>query len=239
MSRLLLLSCSHRKNRDPSLIAAIRRYDGPFFRAVRRGQSATADVETYVLSARFGLVHAADEIPWYDQRLTAERKQELTRCIGPRLRELADPARFTAAFVCAGRGYLDVLDPHLCHLSAALPVTLAAGGLGEKLTRLTGWLVGFRPVACAAVRADAEVIKVRGVEITATREEILALADDALRSDDPHARRCHGWYVPVDGGRIAPKWLVHKLTALPVGRFHSDDARRALASLGVPVLPCA
>lgn len=235
---MLLLSCSHRKNPDPSPIAAIRRYDGPFFRTLRHGQNAKSDVETYVLSARFGLVHAADEIPWYDQRLTAERKQELSRCVGPRLRELADPGRFTTAFVCAGRGYLDVLDPHLCYLRAALPVTLAAGGLGEKLTRLTGWLAGPRPLPATRVGAEAGVIKVRGIEITATREQVLALADDALRSGDPRARRCHGWYVPVDGGRIAPKWLIQKLTALPVARFHSDDARRALAALTVPVLPC-
>jgi hypothetical protein len=238
VSRLLILSCSQRKNPDPSPLAAITRYDGPFFRALRRGRDATADVETYVLSARFGLIHAADEIPWYDQRLTATGKRELAGKIGPRLKGLADPSRFSAAFVCAGRDYLDVLDPHLDDLRAALPVTLAAGGLGEKLTRLAGWLIGPRPLGKTRERADGRTIRVRGVEITATRNDILALADEALRAGDPSARKCHGWYVPVEGGRIAPKWLIHKLTSLPVGRFHSDDARRALAALDVPVLPC-
>lgn len=238
MERLLILSCSQRKNPYPLPMPAIQRYDGPFFRAVRRQRCSIPSVEAYILSARFGLLHGSDEIPWYDHRLTRSEQQELSAAIGSRLKTLADPARFTEAFVCAGRDYTEVLGPHLEDLRAAVPVTLAAGGLGEKLTRLAGWLGDPKSQAPARRRADTGVIKVRGVEITASRDHVLTLARDALRTGNTQALRCHGWHVPIDGGRIAPKWLVHKLTSLPVARFHSDDARRALVALEVPVLPC-
>jgi hypothetical protein len=219
-------------------MAAVRRYDGPFFRTARRAQAATSDVETYILSARFGLIYATDLVPLYDQRLTKARCHELSELVAPRLKRLADPDRFSDAFVCAGRDYLTVLQPHLGDLRAVMPLKLAAGGMGEKLTRLAGWLTRRRVLPPARKLTGTNIVSVRGVKIIATREEIFALAEAALQAGEITACRCHGWYVPIDGGRIAPKWLIHKLTSLPVEQFHSDDARRALAALNVPVVPC-
>jgi hypothetical protein len=237
VSRLLILSCSERKNLSASPLPAIQRYDGPFFRVARRGLADAPETAVFVLSARFGLVHGDAEIPWYDQPLTKARRTELRDQIAPGLSSLANADRFDSAFICAGRKYLHLIDPHLPDLRAAFPVMLASGGLGEKLTRLRGWLGAPRPAVAA--EGPQGTATVRGVRITATRDEVLAMAERAVRSGDRAALKCHGWYVPATDGRVAPKWLIQQLSRLPVSRFHSDDARRALAVLGVPVLPCA
>lgn len=216
---------------------AIRRYDGPFFRAVRRGLAAGCEVETYVLSARFGLIHSDTEVPWYDQRLGQSAEPAFAEGLQVSVSQLAESGRFTTAFVCAGHKYLGLLGTHLDRLRAVAPVTTAAGGLGEKLTRLRGWLSDPRSVVPYSSQV-ASVVKVRGVEVPATESEVMALAREAVRNRERAALKCHGWHVPVDGAAVAPKWLIHKLTGLPVGRFHSDDARRALAALGVRVVSC-
>ena len=237
MSRLLILSCSERKNLNPEPLPAIQRYDGPFFRATRRMLAKSfADLAVFVLSARFGLIDSDHEIPWYEQRLTKDRQRTLREEIEPSFRLLAESNCFTSVFVCAGRDYLKVLEPHLPQLEPELPITLASGGIGAKLTRLRWWL--DEPRMVAPPKATPQMVKVRGVTIDKTRAEVLAVAEEAVQRGDRRAMNCHGWYVPAGDGRIAPKWLMQQLSGLPVSRFHSDDARRALVALGVPVLPC-
>ena len=43
------------------------------------------------------------------------------------------------------------------------------------------------------------------------------------------------WYVQVDDQQVPPKWLVSKLTGLPVNAFHTNEARRVLHQLGIEV----
>ncbi len=68
---LLLLSCSARKRRDGGELPALERYDGPAFRVLRRfGRQFPATlVETWIVSARFGLLQGQTPVPLYDQRL--------------------------------------------------------------------------------------------------------------------------------------------------------------------------
>src|SRR5262249_45105340 len=78
----------------------------------------------------------------------------------------------------------------------------------------------------------------RGVPVTSDAEAAVLAARRGLAEDPVGASRYQIWYVPVDGVRVAPKWLVSRVTGLPVERFHSDEARRILAALGITVLRC-
>jgi hypothetical protein len=44
------------------------------------------------------------------------------------------------------------------------------------------------------------------------------------------------WAAQLDDTLVSPKWLVSELTGIPVAAFHTDDARRYLAAIGVRVL---
>jgi hypothetical protein len=237
LSRLLILSCSERKRLDASPLPAIERYDGPCFRVARRFLvDGGSDLAVFVLSARFGLIAGSQAVPWYNERLSSNRQSTLGEQVGPQMQRLAANGCFRRAMICAGEDYMEVLDPFIPALRESVPVAFASGGMGEKLTRLRFWL--DQPREIKATGPTRRLVSVRGVEIASTREEALAVAEDAARTGVRAATRCHGWCVPVASGRVAPKWLVRELTGLPLSRFHSDDARRALGVLGVEVLPC-
>src|SRR3954452_8533298 len=90
--RLLILKCSARKRDGAELLPAIDRYDGPLWQVLRsflRAQPLfAADLDVYVLSAGFGLIPAAQMIPWYDQTMAPERADELRPAVLNRLAEL-------------------------------------------------------------------------------------------------------------------------------------------------------
>jgi hypothetical protein len=75
----------------------------------------------------------------------------------------------------------------------------------------------------------------RGVEITCTADEALAVARQALRSGARDSERFNRRYVLVDGRRVGVKWLASQLTGLPADAFISREARRVLGQIGVEV----
>lgn len=68
-----------------------------------------------------------------------------------------------------------------------------------------------------------------------TPEQTLEAARGALAENWGNPKRYESWCVLVDGQPVAPKWLVSRITRLPVGSFTTDEARRLLTRLGVEV----
>ena len=63
LDRLLILGCSQKKRPDSGLLPALDRYDGPMFRVLRKClrecPGGAQGLETYILSAEFGLMQAS------------------------------------------------------------------------------------------------------------------------------------------------------------------------------------
>lgn len=77
---LLVQSCSNRKNGTDSPLPAMKRYDGYFFRIIKKAIDEGAlrdDIDIVILSAEFGLVDLDDNIPIYDRQMTSKRAGEL------------------------------------------------------------------------------------------------------------------------------------------------------------------
>lgn len=77
---LLIQSCSNRKREASSRIPALERYDGYFFRIIKKAMSEGAlrdDIDIVILSAEFGLIDLDDPIPMYDRQMTSKRAEEL------------------------------------------------------------------------------------------------------------------------------------------------------------------
>lgn len=244
--RLLILTCSARKRDDTGTLPAHERYDGPLwqvYRSVSRDQPLlVSDVDVYVLSAAFGLIPAIQDIPWYDQTMTQERAEEL------RDSTLAEFCRLLADDIydrcCLGLSqlYLRALDGWKERISPAIQMTVAGGPMGEKLSQVKGWLLGEMPKAkaspperlAASIAAPGRAV-VAGVSIARSREEILEIARAGLRAAEQGVQRYRDWYVLVDGDRVAPKWLVSKLTGRSTADFSAADARRGLLALGIDI----
>lgn len=241
--RLLILACSQRKRPDPGLVSAIERYDGPFFRVLRRYQRSfsAADPEAkpppdvYILSARYGLISANQPIADYEQRMTTERADELRPCVLTDLQDLlgTNPL-YDELFFCMGRDYRQAFDGWEIRHPSKLSLAWAEGSIGSKQAQLHDWLYGAPPSLSTVARNG--VPRIRGVEVNLTPQEVLEVARQALSRDEKYAANFHKWYVQVDDRRVAPKWLVSQLTGLPVGDFVTDDARRLLTQLGVEVM---
>ena len=112
MGRLLFLSCSKRKRPSAKPLPAVKRYDGPTFRVLRRylNKQRTNGLSTYVLSAKHGVIPGSEPIPDYDQQLTSERAQELKPQVETQLRAALRSNRYTSVLICGsrkGRGLID------------------------------------------------------------------------------------------------------------------------------------
>ena len=139
MNDLLLMACSARKRAEPcEPIAALDRYDGVFFRVLRKWLRETTrpGPDVLIVSARYGLIDAATEIIDYDQRMTPERVAKLAPKIRLALRARLEQNDYRRIFVNVGRDYLAALDG-IDELSGAL---WASGGIGQRAKRLKRWL---------------------------------------------------------------------------------------------------
>lgn len=142
MRRLLLLSCSERKLPDPGLLPAIKRYDGPIFRVLRRflRERSVEMLDVYILSARFGLLPSYQAIPYYDECMTRQRARELRPEVLAQLGRIFKMANYQEALVCLGRDYWLALEGYEAVIPRGLDICVAFGPMGRRQAQVHEWL---------------------------------------------------------------------------------------------------
>lgn len=237
--RLLILSCSQRKKLITNRLSAFERYDGPLFQVLRKFQTNRAEqaenLDVFILSAKFGLIPANKKIPLYDQPMTPQRATKLNPQVIAEISRIFAGKRYQEIFVCLGKKYLSALKGYESQLPKKSIVTVATGSSGRRQTMMCEWLYGES--APTLQITPSGVASIRGKKITLTPDEVIDIACRALAAKKGEPHRYQSWYVPINEDRVAPKWLVSLLSGLPVGEFHSDEARRVLQQLGVKVYP--
>jgi hypothetical protein len=132
-----------------------------------------------------------------------------------------------------GTAYRQALPDMSACIPATVPIQIASGTMGRQLGTLHDWLYGQPPRAICSCNTGPPHI--RGIGLYVTADEALAIARRAIDNDSRKSRAFHSWYVSIDDQQVAPKWLVHHLTGLPVSAFSTDQARRALTQMGIKV----
>lgn len=143
MSRLLILSCSQRKNQLPTPLPAISRYDGVCYRVIQKLERSALlpdELRIFILSAEYGLLPATQLIDDYDRRMTPARASELSDVVGVTLDAELRANSYTEGFVNLGRLYLPALVSS--SMLKQLPITYAAGGIGQKMAQMKEWILG-------------------------------------------------------------------------------------------------
>ena len=137
-TRLLILSCSARKTNNPGLIPAIDRYDGHFFRVLKKAlrDGYAHNVQLAILSSRFGLLNTYTLIPDYDQRMTPERCEAEKPDLQRNLNLWLGDTRYDEIFVNLGNDYLPLIEG----MPGLATATFAAGQIGERARQLKEWL---------------------------------------------------------------------------------------------------
>jgi hypothetical protein len=150
MTRILLLSCSSRKDPRPGLLPAETRYTGVFFRVVskaRRESYWPSDLELAIISARYGFLTASSPIEWYDQKLNRARALELREEVGRTLDAFLRQICCQEVFVAMGALYRLSLScsQELRRLDREGCVGWARGsGTGVMLQQTRTWLLKER-----------------------------------------------------------------------------------------------
>jgi uncharacterized protein DUF6884 len=237
--RLLILSCSQRKRPDEQLLPALERYDGPAFRVLRRflREKPSEAPDVLILSAEHGLISQDTPIAVYDRKMTPARAHELRPLVLTDLNRLTNSRLSSEILVFAGKQYLPALIADDASPLSRATVRVCAGALGRKLADLHDWLHGGPPELRynSTMLVEGNTARIRGVELTLTPEQVMDVAKEALAKQQGCPERYESWYVELDERCVAPKWLVSQLTSMPVGSFHSEDARRVLQQLGLKV----
>jgi hypothetical protein len=192
-----------------------------------------------ILSAKWGLIFGDTLLPHYDQRMTARRAGEMRECVTGQLCEILT-SRPYEVFILMSESYFQVIDVRELTQIGDAEIYAVRGGRGRKLSALYDWLYGVPPpepriVRQFSPRGQCEEVRLRRVRIKYNRKQALALAREALRQEATVATRINSWYVQLGKSRVSPKWLVSKISGLPVSAFTTDEARRALAQLGIEV----
>lgn len=140
MTRCLLIACSARKRQDVDLLPAIDRYDGPWYRCLRRTLIAHPDpsLSIWVLSAEFGLIHGSTPIPDYNRSMDHARALALVPQITDALATaLADQPD---TLIVAGAPYVTALLACADTVPHIRTATIAPGGIGTKMAHMKQWL---------------------------------------------------------------------------------------------------
>ena len=156
--RLLILSCSDRKNdvapdspqqlfdfmttRRARSPAAWDVYDGVAFRVVKRCQregTFPPDVDIVILSAKYGLITPEREITHYDLKMTPELAGRQRATNVRLLREMLRERTYREIFLMMGRTYLQALEP-LDEWVGGVKIIHEPADIGVMLGKLKAWL---------------------------------------------------------------------------------------------------
>jgi hypothetical protein len=148
VTRLLILSCSQRKDMVTGQVPAIDRYDGPVFRVLRKylREGSLKNLTVLIVSAKYGLIESNRRIPAYDCRMSAARAKVLRPQVLAAARQILGSRRWQEVGVCAGKHYRSALDGVFPLLPHGSQVVYIGGGQGRRLTRLRAWLRRSGPV---------------------------------------------------------------------------------------------
>lgn len=249
--RLLLLGCTRQKRPEPELTPAVDRYDGPLFRILRKYQREnliqSSEIDTYILSAKFGLLAANTLIPDYDLVMTKKQARSLQDKVVNDYKRLVSSNEYKDAFISFGKFYWHVFEGYEKVIKSTKQAYIATGSMGRRQSQLLSWLNekdsnALRP-GCQSTDSDEgqydssqkRSASLNGIEISATLDEIFNIARERLEKDQLNATNYQSWCVLVDETPVAPKWLVSQLAGISVGQFHTGSARRVLEQLGVCV----
>lgn len=248
LPRLLILRCASTKRPGAAPMPAIERYDGPAFRVLRKYlRSNPSDPPLVrVVSAEHGLMTLEQPISEYDRRMDAERAVESRQTVLAAVAALVREQPVREVLVVVGKTYLLALTG-IEQVLDGVPVRIAGETQGRKLGVLRAWLYGrdgdkavprpaSEPRQLALVPSAEMTFTVGGKQFTTSADQVRNIARQALSSGDKRATRITRWYVPVDGGRVSPKWLVSQVSGAATSDFQANAARSMLERLGIETL---
>ena len=136
----LLLSCSNKKNKYDTPVAAIDLYNGVFFsvyrKALRNNPKLASCVKLIIISAKYGLIEDTDILSFYDQKMSLENANQQRKENTEKLKALIIRDKPQSLTAIMGRTYLQSIDLS----DIPIPTEIINGEIGVMLHNLKVWL---------------------------------------------------------------------------------------------------
>lgn len=139
-ANLLIISCSSRKISGKAQ-PALQIYDGPLYRALRKrvAYMDAAQVQIFIVSAKYGFISAGTVIESYEQEITTERAIQLNMDVLDSLQRVLNNGNYTNIFVNLGSAYSPVIRGIEGILPPSVTIEYASGGIGERTSQTIKW----------------------------------------------------------------------------------------------------
>lgn len=140
---LLILSCSQKKVKTPALLPAIERYDGPYYKVLRKimhSSNYNNSLDIAIISAKYGLLNPDEKIKDYDLKMNTDIAAALRNKVAPALRKQILKKKYETIFINLGEDYLLAIDGFNKNLRSKPAIVHANGKIGERLSRMKTWL---------------------------------------------------------------------------------------------------
>lgn len=147
--KLLILTTSFKRNEeitDP--IRAIERYDGVYFKILRKHlrEGKLKNTDILIVTEKRGLIWSNDKVPLYkiggkmgflslDEKTIEKLRHKNLKKIG----EILSQNRYSEIYVNVGKQYMKLIEGF--EEFAPCKLTYAKGGLGEKATHMRDWIL--------------------------------------------------------------------------------------------------
>lgn len=238
MKRLLILSCSSRKDDTPEDLPALERYTGLMWDALRKAfqshPSTIDNLDVWVLSANYGLVALEHVAADYDFVMTLERASELRQPTLESYSKLVLSGKYSEVCFALGQMYMLAFAGHEDITPDGVAVTYLKGTLGVKPKQLYQWLTGkeLRKKEPREKKGPRQ-LQLDGEPLNLTYEEVLEAGRKGIRERDARAQRYRDWYVVIDENFfVAPKWLLAVAAGKNANTFDTAKAVKVLQRLG-------
>ena len=143
-TNLLIVTCSQRKRSDRELLPALERYDGIFFRILRKAQREgywPDNLDVLITSAKYGLLELNTAIETYDRRMTVAQAKQLKPVIAPLLTQRVTAHPYAEIFVNVSKVYLGAIEGWDMDLPCGTTVIYATGDIGQRARQMRYWLL--------------------------------------------------------------------------------------------------
>jgi hypothetical protein len=128
-------------------VSALDLYDGVAFRLVKKMQKCgdfPDNLDIFIVSAKYGLIHASQKITFYEQKMTVKTAQHQAKQNCGILLEVLSSKQYSEIFANLGFIYLQALQPVSNWLTDDILFTVPKGKIGQKLQKMKCWLQSER-----------------------------------------------------------------------------------------------
>ena len=147
MAKLLILGPSYRRKTDPQPLPAIERYDGVYYRIVRKymDKIRKKEIDVIIITEDLEIVDYKTPLPykpprgktWHNFALSKREIEEKMHHVKEKIEEIIRSKRYEEVFIVLNKNYLNLLPDISPYVRS---IIISSGGFGSKAKELKSWI---------------------------------------------------------------------------------------------------